>query len=225
MTSIGEIIAAHDERGRVGEEDAAHGAVAERVADAGAQAREPAVLGVGMRGRERAARGQRDASWRRRCPALTHSPALTPKPATTRPPSAGPMAKQSEKETLSSVLPASSWPSGLSVAATAARVSARPTSARMPSDRGQHEHERQPRRRREQRQRREDRGLGEVERRQHAADADAVELRGGRRSDEAPGPAACRATAPVVASALCVWSKTSRPSATVPKPQPSSLSV
>ena len=64
---------------------------------------------------------------------LTHSPALTPKAATMRPPSAGPMAKHTEKETLSSVLPASSWPSGLSVAATAARVSARPTSARMPS--------------------------------------------------------------------------------------------
>ena len=29
----------------------------------------------------------------------------------------------------------------------------------------------------------------------------------------------------VVASALCVWLKTSRLSATVPKPQPSSLSV
>ena len=64
---------------------------------------------------------------------LTHSPALTPKAATMRPPSAGPIAKHTEKETLSSVLPASSWPSGLSVAATAARVSARPTSARMPS--------------------------------------------------------------------------------------------
>ena len=66
-------------------------------------------------------------------PALTHSAALTPQPATTRPPSAGPTAKHSENETLSSVLPASSWPSGLSVAATAARVSARPTSARVPS--------------------------------------------------------------------------------------------
>jgi hypothetical protein len=65
--------------------------------------------------------------------ALTHSAALTPQPAITSPPMAGPMAKQSEKETFRSVLPASSSPSGLSVAATAARVSARPTSARMPS--------------------------------------------------------------------------------------------
>jgi hypothetical protein len=64
---------------------------------------------------------------------LTHSAALTPYPATMRPPSAGPIAKHSEKETLSSVLPGSSRPWGLSVAATAARVSARPTSARMPS--------------------------------------------------------------------------------------------
>ena len=66
-------------------------------------------------------------------PALTHSPALTPQAAMTRPPMAGPMAKESENETFSSVLPASSWPSGLSVAATAPRVSARPTSARIPS--------------------------------------------------------------------------------------------
>ena len=46
---------------------------------------------------------------------------------------AGPIAKQSENDTLSSVLPASSWPSGLRVAATAPRVRARPTSARTPS--------------------------------------------------------------------------------------------
>ena len=66
-------------------------------------------------------------------PALTHSPAATPQAAMIRPPMAGPMAKDTENETLSSVLPASSWPSGLSVAATAPRVSARPTSARIPS--------------------------------------------------------------------------------------------
>ena len=46
---------------------------------------------------------------------------------------AGPIAKESENETFSSVLPASSSPSGLRVAATAPRVSARPTSARIPS--------------------------------------------------------------------------------------------
>ena len=66
-------------------------------------------------------------------PALTHSAALTPQAAMTRPPMAGPMAKQSENDTFRSVLPASSWPSGLRVAATAPRVSARPTSARTPS--------------------------------------------------------------------------------------------
>ena len=53
-----------------------------------------------------------------------------------------------------------------------------------PVRRGQNEHEDQPRRRGQQRQRREDRGLGEVERRQYATDAEAVELRGGGRSDE-----------------------------------------
>ena len=66
-------------------------------------------------------------------PALTQSAALTPHATTTRPPIAGPMAKHSENDTLSSVLPVSSSPVGLSVAATAARVRARPTSASVPS--------------------------------------------------------------------------------------------
>ena len=117
-------------------------------------------------------------------PALTHSPAATPQVAMTRPPMAGPMAKESENDTFSSVLP------GLELAVGLERGGDRPARQRAPDERedpvrrGQDEHEREPRRRGEQRQRREDRGLGEVERRQHAADAEAVELRGGRRSDE-----------------------------------------
>ena len=46
-----------------------------------------------------------------------------------------------------------------------------------------------------------------------------------RRGRRARGPAGVQSHRAVVASALWVWSKTSRPSATVPKPQPSSLSV
>src|SRR6187402_2518010 len=65
--------------------------------------------------------------------ALNQNDALTPHTAMTRPPIAGPIAKHSEKDTLSSVLPASRSPVGFSVAATAARVSARPTKARVPS--------------------------------------------------------------------------------------------
>ena len=152
--------------------------------------------GVGVGGRERAARRQRDGHRGEDRGAEPQGGGSAPKPATMRPPSAGPTAKQTEKETLSSVLPASSWPSGLSVAATAARVSARPDEGQDPVHRREGEDEREPRSRREQRQRREDRRP----RRDRARAA-----RGGRRhgrvgrsprARRAPVRAGCTATAP-----------------------------
>ena len=157
-------------------------------------------------------------------PALTHSAALTPHATMTRPPIAGPIAKHSEKETLSSVLPASS---------VACRLQRRGHSGagQRPADEGegpvrggQNEHEDQQGRRGHQRQRREDRGLGDVEGRQYAPNAETVELRRGGGTDES-GINSVQIQRPVIASALWVRSKTTRPSATVPNPQPSSLSV
>ena len=81
----------------------------------------------------------------------------------------GPTAAPPVKATLSSALPARSSPAGSSIAATTARVSVRPVSARAPSIVGDHDHAGQREVAGEQGQGAEGRGLAAVDHRQHEA--------------------------------------------------------
>ena len=171
------------ERDGVRGEDAAHRRVAERMADAGAYAREPSLARVRMRGRKRAARCERDGHRgeqpRAHPQRRAHAPGRDDQ-ATDGGADGEAERERDVQERVARVELAVGLEGGGHCTARQRAADERQDAVR----RREGEHEREPRRGRQQRQRREDRGLDQVERGQHAADAEAVELRGGRRSDD-----------------------------------------